>query len=120
MAERNLFEFEGPGLVSDFSYSRTRTGATLSLSFTTSQGRRRLLFENPEPVVELFAIVETEQVWVSADRSVDPGRIKVEYWTDGYHEFSADSVVDLEAPSYDTKPDTPVHELTRGWPKRSR
>ena len=114
MSEDNLFEFEGPNLVSDFSFSRTRNGTTLTLAFTTAEGRRRLLFENPEPVAVLFGIVETEQVWVSADRSVDPGRVKVEYWTDGYHEFTADSVVDLEAPTYDTKPDTQVHELIRG------
>jgi len=117
MDERNIFEFDGPTVVSDFAYSRTRNGSTLSLTFTSAEGRRRLLFENPEPVEELFAIIETDQVWVSADRSITPGRIKVEYWTDGYHEFSADSVVDLEAPSYDTNPDTPVHELNRGRSK---
>ena len=64
---------------------------------------------NPEPEHELFNIVQAEEVWIYEDEPEGmPGRIKVEYWVDGFCQFSADSVTDLVDHSYDTDPGSPL------------
>jgi hypothetical protein len=116
MATGNLFEFEGPQLVREFSFRRSAEGSRLVLAFETDHGSARLLLLNPQPVADLFSIIGAEQVWISIeeDSSGGPGQVKVEAWHEGFLEFHADDVVDLHAASYDTLPETPVGSLAEG------
>ena len=107
MDEGNLFEFEGTGLVRLMTFSRTLRGLRLLVCFETPQGAFRLVFENPEPHDALLGLLEAEQVWIYQDRDNEStaGRIRVTYWCDGFREFFADAVDDLDSASYSTHPD---------------
>jgi hypothetical protein len=113
--QRNLFELEGPDLVAGLDLRRTQGGVRVTVTFSTPDGQRRLRFDDPDPLDEVFPIFAAEQVWVYP---VEPGpgqplRAKVEYFAGVYHEFCVDVAADLDPPSYDTDPDIPIPALNR-------
>ena len=109
MADENLFQFVGPDLVRDFAFTRLPVRSQLTLTFAVHGRESHLLFVNPEPEHELFDIMKAEEVWIYEDEPPGvPGRIKVEYWVDGFYQFSADSVTDLGDHTYDTDPGSPL------------
>jgi len=118
MTDEILFEFEGADLVVEFGLSRTREATDLVLKLATSGGARRLRFTNPQPADALYPIVDADQVWISTDRSGEEsvGGVRVEYWHGAFGQFTADSVVDLDAASYSTNPDIPIDATTRPVP----
>ena len=94
---------------------RSQGRVRVTVTFATRDGHRRLRFDGPDPLDEVFPIVAAEQVWVYPvePEPGEPLRVKVEYFAGAYHEFCVDAVVDLDPPSYDTHPDTPIASLTR-------
>ena len=119
MADEILFEFEGADLVVEFALNRSRDSTGLVLEFATSRGARRLRFTDPQPADALYPIVDAEQVWISIDRGGEKntGGVRVEYWNGAFGQFTAASVVDLDAASYSTNPDNPVAAVTRPIPE---
>jgi hypothetical protein len=106
MTQESLYQFTGGDLVREFAYDRSGDRPSLVLTFVGQEGRARLLFVNPYPEDELFSILSADEVWIYED---DPdgqtGRIKVEYWVNGFCQFTADNLVDMEeASNYDTDP----------------
>jgi hypothetical protein len=113
MDQGNLFEFEGAELVAAMDLRRSQGRLRLTVTFTTPDGYRRLRFDNPDPLDEVFPIVDAEQAWVYLlpSEPAQPGRIKVEYYAGEFHEFTAETVLDLDPAFYDTKPDLAVEDL---------
>jgi len=115
MAPGNLYEFSGPDLVKEIHFSKPMGANHLTITFACSEGERRLFFENPRPLDDVFPIVSAEQVWIHAESPGGPAQqVVVEYWVKGFCQFVADSVVDADIASYDTRPDTPVALLLAG------
>ncbi len=113
----NLFEFEGgPELVAELAVRRIRGRVQAVVTFATADGPHRLRFDDPEPLDQLYPIVDAEQVWVY-QLPARPGelpRIKVEYYAGEFHELSADAVLDLDPGPYATNPDVPLSDLVGG------
>jgi hypothetical protein len=114
VGQGNLFELEGPELVAGVDLRRSQGRVRVTVTFLTADGHRRLRFDGPDPLEEVFPIVDAEQVWVYLlePQPGQPLRTTVEYFAGDYHEFAVDAVVDLDPPSYDTRPDTPLAALT--------
>lgn len=109
----NLFEFEGPEIVVGMDLRRSQGRVRVTLTFATPEGHRRVRIDNPDPLDEVFPILEADQVWVYLlpPEPGQAGRIKVEYTAGEFHEFVADAVLDLDPGSYDTSPGVPVSSL---------
>jgi hypothetical protein len=104
--EGNLFEFEGPDLVAGLDVRRSRGRVRVTVTFATPSGHRRVRFDNPEPLDQVFPLLDAEQVWVYL---LPPGveeraRVRVEFYVGDFHSFAADAVLDLDPDAYDTKP----------------
>jgi hypothetical protein len=105
VSQESLFQFTGHRLVRNFGFDRSGEVARLILMIRAQEGRARLLLINPEPLEDLFAIIWADELWIYADEPEgEPGRIKVEFWVDGFCQFTADSVVDLDKNGYETDP----------------
>jgi hypothetical protein len=104
--EGNLFEFEGPELVAGLDLRRSRGRTRVTVTFATPAGHRRVRFDNPEPLEEVFPLLDAEQVWVYLlpPGAEEPARVRVEFVVGDFHSFSADAVLDLDPDAYDTKP----------------
>jgi hypothetical protein len=113
MKDRVLFEFEGVEVVRQFSLYRSSRGHELVLTLATGDDRRSLRLINPRPVARLYGIVDAEQVWVSIDPDPagESGGVKVEFWHGGFGQFTADAVIELESPAYETSQDRPLGDM---------
>lgn len=108
--EGNLFEFDGPDLVAGLDLRRSRGRVRVTVTFATPSGHRRVRFDNPEPLEEVFPLFDAEQVWVYLlpPNVEERARVRVEFYVGDFHSFAADAVLDLDPDAYDTKPGVKV------------
>ena len=85
---------------------RSRGRVRVTATFATPSGHRRVRFDNPEPLEEVFPLLDAEQVWVYLlpPGASEPARVRVEFFVGDFHSFSADAVLDLDPDAYDTRP----------------
>ncbi len=101
-----LYQFTGVDVVREFTLDRSDDQLRLTFTFKGREGEAQLLFVNAFPVDGVYSILEADEVWIlDDDEFIDGGRIKVEYWVDGLHQFTADNVFDLEEAEYDFQQD---------------
>jgi len=108
-----LYQFTGFEVVREFSLDRTDDQLRLSFTFKGREGEAQLLFVNAFPVDDIYSILDADEVWIFDDEDFqDVGRIKIEYWVDGLHQFTADNVFDLEEAEYEFEHDDDVRYKT--------
>ena len=106
MSREILYQFTGFEVVREFSLDRRDDQLRISFTFKGREGEAQLLFVNAFPIDDIYSILEADAVWLFDDDDFTTvGRIKVEYWVDGLHQFTADNVFDLEEAEYEFEQD---------------
>ena len=105
MADANLFEVEGRGVVRAVTLASSEEGLRLMVVLSTRGATRRLVFTNPHPLHDLGRLASAEHVWAFANPEPDPGAVVLAFWNGSISEIAAESMEDLDAPGYSTRPE---------------